>query len=750
MGVSFGIDTSKLDICFGGFAPTVMGDMAATWERATESELRLAERKEALLLAERLEAARESELREWVDGSGTIWRYVLLDDADIRIKGCIPGSPELFIPDSINGHPVVEIAAEGCSSLRSVTAITVPDAVVSIGKCAFRGCVELVRAILPARVSEYRADWFRHCKKLAHLELPGALEVLSPRIFDQGSLKSLVIGVGARDVRPGAFINSDLEVIQVKDGNPCMRSDGRALYSKDWSIMAALAVPSESYDIHEGCRVLGKKAMSSMACLTQARMPDSLEVIGEFAFAGTSITSFDAPPCTRAILEKAFYGCRDLRSVLLGSGLEIIGQDAFTDTGLSELHVPATVRELEAPLAGGTSVRFSGEGATFSLEKGGTLSADAEGGLYEQEEDGLHFVRLLEENASSYAVRPGTVAVDEGAFQNLAHLVQVDLPAGVRHIGSGAFRGCRALREVSVQEGVESIGAEAFLDTVLEELHLPGSLHDLGERALVTQGAHHGKGGPSLKRIVMGKGNVRFRMEGGMLLESKGDGRERVVVYVGPDEVVRIPETVDEVASCAFNGATSIKELFFSDRIAIVGVRGLAVDAPLEHIHVDLMEPYEGHEHFDIWPPRTDRSEQQMMLALTVPTFVNVEALFEHYDNAIINGSSFDALSESGLDAYEQTIRLIDRLEDPVYMGEVSQSMARRVLITGLERSCLEMARRDDRASLRRLADLGILDATNIDAAIEAVQQTQDASMIGYLLELKRERFGRRSFDLSL
>lgn len=139
-----------------------------------------------------------------------------------------------------------------------------------------------------------------------------------------------------------------------------------------------------------------------------------------------------------------------------------------------------------------------------------------------------------------------------------------------------------------------------------------------------------------------------------------------------------------------------------------------------------------------------------MMLALTVPTFVNVEALFQHYDNAIINGSSFDALSESGLDGYEQAVRLIERLEDPVYMDEARQNVARRVLATGLEGSCLEMARRDDRASLRRLADLEILDATNIDAVIETVQQMQDASMIGYLLELKRERFGRRSFDLSL
>ncbi len=207
---------------------------------------------------------------------------------------------------------------------------------------------------------------------------------------------------------------------------------------------------------------------------------------------------------------------------------------------------------------------------------------------------------------------------------------------------------------------------------------------------------------------------------------------------------------MDEICAYAFNGASQVKELHLSDRITTVGPRGLAVDAPLEHIHVDLAEPIEGHAAFDIFPPRTDRSEQQMMLALTVPTFVSIEALFEHYDNAIINASSFDALSESGLGVHEQAVRLIQRLEDPVFMGPVSQDMARRVLRNGLCGICLEMARHDDRDSLRRLADLGILSAENIDEVISAVQQVQDASMTGYLLEVKRMRFGVRSFDFSL
>ena len=48
MGVSLGVDVSKLELCFGGFSPTVMGDGIATSERVEQSERRLAARREAL------------------------------------------------------------------------------------------------------------------------------------------------------------------------------------------------------------------------------------------------------------------------------------------------------------------------------------------------------------------------------------------------------------------------------------------------------------------------------------------------------------------------------------------------------------------------------------------------------------------------------------------------------------------------------------------------------------------------------
>ena len=139
-----------------------------------------------------------------------------------------------------------------------------------------------------------------------------------------------------------------------------------------------------------------------------------------------------------------------------------------------------------------------------------------------------------------------------------------------------------------------------------------------------------------------------------------------------------------------------------------------------------------------------------MKLAFSVPDRVSVRTLLEHYDNAILNGSSFDAETEQGLDLYEQVTRIIARLLDPVCMLEVNRSMAERFLASNIEPACVAIARHDDRRSIDALLDLGFLNEGNLYAVIEKVGAGQDAAMTGYLLEAKRQRFGGGGLDFDL
>lgn len=99
---------------------------------------------------------------------------------------------------------------------------------------------------------------------------------------------------------------------------------------------------------------------------------------------------------------------------------------------------------------------------------------------------------------------------------------------------------------------------------------------------------------------------------------------------------------------------------------------------------------------------------------------------------------------------YDQATRLVERLKDPVYLTEVNRAMCERVLRTSIGDICVEAAKHDDRCLMDDLLDLGFVDNGNINEVIDRVGAVQDASMTGYLLEAKRERFGMEAFDFDL
>lgn len=751
MGVAHAVDVSKLDVCFGGFTPMALSDGIASCEQVEKAQLRAQLRRASLEKAAAIEAARASDARRYNDPEGNLWHYVVLDGAEVRVEKCEPRSRVLVVPERIAGMPVVALAADACASLPELEEVFCPDSMLSIGFCAFRRCAKLRRARLPRNLATFDSGWFRSCSHLEHLVLPGRLEQLESNIFDLPGLRTLVIGAGTGGVAPGAFAKSNLASVEVDDENPFLKTDGKALYSYDGEVLAALAVPVARLVIQPGCRVVGKKGLSGFSCVEQVDVPASLEVLGPFAFSGTSITRFEAPPSLRHVMEKAFFNCESLREVRLNEGLRVVEASAFAGTSLHALEVPSTVCEIGHPLAERSALTYAGSQATFSVAaESPCYLLDEAGGLYRKGESGLLMERMMDPDAHVYRVLDGTKAICEDAFFGLAELVEVILPEGLERVDGNAFRSCRRLSRVNLPAGLRRIGEGAFLETSLKGIHIPASLELIGDNALVTYGGHRGKAEPSLRQISVEEGNAVFYTACGCLLERKASGLSRVVLCSGSEQVVCIPEEVDEIAPYAFSGLRGISELRVSERVRSIGIRGLAIDGLVDLIHVDLTTPVEGHEFFDIRFPHTDRGAQQQALALGMLRTVNVESLLEHYDNAIVNASSFDSKSSEGLSLYEQSTGIIARLLDPVFLSVVNRGLGERVLKRNIAKISASIAKRDDRRSIDALLDLGYINENNIYAVIESVGSLQDAGMTGYLLEVKRMRFGQDAFDFDL
>ena len=186
-----------------------------------------------------------------------------------------------------------------------------------------------------------------------------------------------------------------------------------------------------------------------------------------------------------------------------------------------------------------------------------------------------------------------------------------------------------------------------------------------------------------------------------------------------------------------------------SNNIFSIGVRGLAIESFVKHVHIDLVEPIEGHDCFDFYFPDTPRSIKQLALAFTTMTECDIEMLFRYYDTVVCNAMGFGK-NAGGLKLHEQVARMLKRLEDPVFMTTGHMETLTRFLHNNVVDVCEALARADDRRSIDRLIDLGYITEDNLTECIDRIGTVQDAAMTGYLLEVKRRRFGRVTMDFSL
>ncbi|MBQ9003300.1 MAG: leucine-rich repeat protein, partial [Eggerthellaceae bacterium] len=710
-----------------------------------------ARKRAAAALRRAAELARLSEERIFADGRGTVWTYLVVDGSFARLCGCETECASLEVPGELDGYPVREIDAEALSGLDAPREIICSACIEAIGSYAFRSCANLRRLVLPAATSRFSSSWIARCPNIVELVLPGALEVIEADVLACPTVQAIEIGTGTRAVKPGAFEKGRIRELLIDRRNAYLSTDGTCIYSADGAELVAMACRVSEYEVAAGCQRLGEKAFAGAAELAHVTLPEGLESIGPFAFAYTGISSLACPSTLVEIGRKAFLRCPRLREVYLNEGLRSIGSEAFAGSALVGLRVPASVEDIGRSVTVRTGVRHSGAAATFSVDAGNAVFfIDGQGCLYARRIDGVHLMEMLDPDVTSYDVRAGTVAVDEKAFSYHAAIESVVLPEGLKRIGDGAFRVCRKLREVKLPSSVVSVGADAFIDTALERIAIPDGLCDIGLRAFVTDGAHHEGRPPSLREIVVSPGNPRFFMHAGMLCRRTSTGAN-VVVFTNSCAQVAFPEMVEAVEDYAFNNAFGIEELRLNARLNSIGACGLSVECAIRTVSIEVAEPIEGRTSFLLRFPETSRSVHGFLLALGAFGSLYLPDIMAQYDSCIAGSRDYHAPGDSGnASAYEQVKLICGRLQDSVLLTESNRKRYCTLIVENIEEICVDIARHDDRATLGMLTDLSLLTADNIGAVIEAVNRLQDASMTGYLLELKRIRFGRSRADYDL
>ena len=197
----------------------------------------------------------------------------------------------------------------------TISTVSLPAGLTSIGDNAFYGCTSLVSVTIPDSVEIIGTAAFRDCTSLASVTIGDSVTSIGDYAFrDCTSLASVTIGDSVTSIGEYAF------------------------FGCNW--LASVTIPDSVTSI-------GDFAFRGCSSLASVTIGDSVTSIGSSAFAGcTSLSSITIPNSVTSIGEYAFYNCTSLAEVNVSctnplgitKGSEGNGSIAYYATTVNSIH----------------------------------------------------------------------------------------------------------------------------------------------------------------------------------------------------------------------------------------------------------------------------------------------------------------------------------------------------------------------------------------------------------------------------
>jgi hypothetical protein len=212
----------------------------------------------------------------------------------------------------------------------------IPAGVTSIGTGAFYGCAALSGITFPDSVITIGYFAFAACTQLPSMTIPDTVINIHDLAFDAcASLTSVTIGTGAINIGGSAFGNcANLTSIAVAAGNPAYSSLDGVLFDKNRQTL--LQYPggrTGTYVIPAGVTSIDGYAFYNCARLTGVTLPAGVISLGLCAFYEcTALTGVTIPDSVTSIGESAYKGCSLLTSASFMGNAPTMSTKVFDST----------------------------------------------------------------------------------------------------------------------------------------------------------------------------------------------------------------------------------------------------------------------------------------------------------------------------------------------------------------------------------------------------------------------------------
>lgn len=422
---------------------------------------------------------------------------------------------------------------------KSLTKVTIPEGVESIGKAAFFNCENITSLTIPESVTDIGLKAFTGCKGLADAD---GFVIVNGILFEYtGSGGEVTIPDTVKKIEKGVFQSCEsLTKITLPEGLTSIEENT----FQGCKNLTGVVIPKSVTDI-------GDDAFYGCEALTDIKIPEGVKSIGEGAFKYCkSLSAVSIPGGVKSIEKNTFGDCDNLKQVILSEGVESIGEDAFWNCeSLKSITIPRSLKRVDEgafwscdalkeihiqDLAMWAGVHFHGKNSNL-LKIGYGHHPD----LY------LNGAPLTEidfpESASDSKITN---------FCNINSLVRVTIPEGVTAIGDDAFSWCENLESVVLPESVTSIGKSAFYGCKnLKNITFPKALTNIGESAFWNCG--------SLITVTIPENVTSI-------------GKRAFQHCTGLTQVM-IPDNVKDIGDLAFTGCTNLIRAVLPKKLQKIG-----------------------------------------------------------------------------------------------------------------------------------------------------------------------------------
>ena len=180
----------------------------------------------------------------------TDYTYTVTKDNTATITGYTGSDTALTVPETLDGSPVTEIAADAFAEQTKLTSVTLPASLAAVGERAFADCTALETVNIPDGVTLLPGEVFANCTALTDVTLgDGLTKIADDAFFNCTSLENLTLPGSVTTLTGAAFSGCTQEITLAVGENSSYTFVNGALYADGGKTLVAYLGGSSMFTV---------------------------------------------------------------------------------------------------------------------------------------------------------------------------------------------------------------------------------------------------------------------------------------------------------------------------------------------------------------------------------------------------------------------------------------------------------------------------------------------------------------------